>query len=150
MGFFRQEYWSGLPFPPPGDLLDPRIEPEPLASPALAGEFFTTVSLGKPLCIYRYPLFFYISFPLRSPQSTVFPVLCIYVSPNVLTHPTLTPSLLVIITCFLHLWQSACVYGYNLAIWRRWVLFVDKVVLMNNFGCRFWSWKAYYILGGTD
>ena len=41
MGFFRQEYWSGLPFPPPGDLLDPGIEPESLASPALAGEFFT-------------------------------------------------------------------------------------------------------------
>ena len=46
MGFFRQEYWSGLPFPPPGDLLDPGIEPESLASPALAGEFFTTASLG--------------------------------------------------------------------------------------------------------
>ena len=30
MGFFRQEYWSGLPFPPPGDLPDPRIEPTSL------------------------------------------------------------------------------------------------------------------------
>ena len=38
MGFSRQEYWSGLPFPFPGDLLDPGIEPMPLASPALAGE----------------------------------------------------------------------------------------------------------------
>ena len=39
MGFPRQEYWSGLPFPPPRDLPDPGIKP---TSPALAGEFFTT------------------------------------------------------------------------------------------------------------
>ena len=38
MGFSRQEYWSGLPCPPPGDLPDPGIKPE---SPALAGKFFT-------------------------------------------------------------------------------------------------------------
>ena len=42
MGFSRQEYWSGLPFPPPGDLPDPGIEPMSLMSPALAGRFFTT------------------------------------------------------------------------------------------------------------
>ena len=42
MEFFRQDYWSGLPFPPSGDLPGPRITPTPLASPALAGEFFTT------------------------------------------------------------------------------------------------------------
>ena len=41
MGFFRQECWSGLPCPPPGDLPDPGIEPESLTSPALAGGFFT-------------------------------------------------------------------------------------------------------------
>ena len=37
--FFRQEYWSGLPFPIPGDLLDPGMEPTSLVSPALAGGF---------------------------------------------------------------------------------------------------------------
>ena len=42
MGFFRQEYWSGLPFPTPGDLLNPGIKHTSLAFPALAGEFFTT------------------------------------------------------------------------------------------------------------
>ena len=41
-GFSRQEYWSGLPFPPPGDLPDPGIEPASLMPPALAGRFFTT------------------------------------------------------------------------------------------------------------
>ena len=39
MGFSRQEYWSGLPFPPPGNLPDPVIEPMSLTSPALAGRF---------------------------------------------------------------------------------------------------------------
>ena len=39
MGFLRQEYWSGMPFLPPGDLPDPGIEP---VSPALAGGFFST------------------------------------------------------------------------------------------------------------
>ena len=42
MGFSRQEYWSGLPSPPPGDLPDPGMKPASLRSPALAGGFFTT------------------------------------------------------------------------------------------------------------
>ena len=45
MGFPRHKYWSGLPFPLPGDLPDPGIEPE---SPVLAGGFFTTEPPGKP------------------------------------------------------------------------------------------------------
>ena len=48
MGFSWQEYWSGLPFPPPGDPPDPGIKPSSLASPTLAGVFFTTVPPGKP------------------------------------------------------------------------------------------------------
>ena len=50
MGFPRQEYWGGLPFLSPVNLLDPGIE---LKSPALAGRFFTTESPGKP---YLYAL----------------------------------------------------------------------------------------------
>ena len=46
MGFPRQEYWSGLPFPSPGDLPNPGIEPE---SPALSGGFFTPEPPGQPL-----------------------------------------------------------------------------------------------------
>ena len=42
LGFSRQERWSGFPFPPPGGLSDPAIEPTSLTSPALAGRFFTT------------------------------------------------------------------------------------------------------------
>ena len=37
MGFSRQEYWSGLPCPPPGDLPSPGLAPTSLASPVLAG-----------------------------------------------------------------------------------------------------------------
>ena len=48
MGFSRQEYWSGLPFPSPGDLPSPGMEPISLMSPALAGKFFTLVPPGKP------------------------------------------------------------------------------------------------------
>ena len=48
MELSRQGYESGLPFPPPEDLPDARIEPKSAASPALAGGFFTTEPLGKP------------------------------------------------------------------------------------------------------
>ena len=47
MGLFRQEYWSGLPFPTPRDLPNPGIEPESPAALAVAGGFFTTEPPGK-------------------------------------------------------------------------------------------------------
>ena len=49
MGFSRQEYCSGLSCPPSGDLPDPRIEPESLTSPVLAGRFFTTSATWEAL-----------------------------------------------------------------------------------------------------
>ena len=48
MEFSRQVYWSGLPFPTPGDLLDLGVELVSSVSPELAGRFFTTVPPGKP------------------------------------------------------------------------------------------------------
>ena len=45
MGFPRQKYWSGLPFPTPGDLPNLGIKPK---SPALVGRFFSTMPPGKP------------------------------------------------------------------------------------------------------
>ena len=47
MGFSRQEYWSRLPFPPPGDLPSSGIKPTSLVSPALAGGVFTTGATGQ-------------------------------------------------------------------------------------------------------
>ena len=56
MGFSRQEYLSGLPFPFPGDLTDPRIKPAHLMSPELAGMFFTInitwEALGKAIKLF--------------------------------------------------------------------------------------------------
>ena len=51
MGFSRQEYWSGLPFPSPGDLPNAGTEPAYFASPALAGGFFATSTTWEALCL---------------------------------------------------------------------------------------------------
>ena len=65
MGFSKQEYWSGLPCPPPGDLPDSGIEPKCLMSPASAGRFFTTGVTWEALVIrilfskYSFPTSLY-------------------------------------------------------------------------------------------
>ena len=51
--FSRQEYWSGLPFPTPGDPPDPDIKTMSLESSVLADGFFTPVPPGKPYCADR-------------------------------------------------------------------------------------------------
>ena len=51
MEFSKQEYWSGLAFPTPEDLPNPRMELAALESPALAGGFFTTEAPGRPKCV---------------------------------------------------------------------------------------------------
>ena len=53
-GLSWQEYWSELPFLPPGDLPNPGIEPVSPVAPVLAGGFFTTEPSGKPIHIYIY------------------------------------------------------------------------------------------------
>ena len=50
VGFARQEYWSGVPFPSPGELPDPGIGPSSLTSPALADGFFTASTTWKDPC----------------------------------------------------------------------------------------------------
>ena len=62
MGFPRQEYWRGLPFPSPGDLSHPWIEP---ASPALTGGFFTTSATWEA----HYQMFFSIKSSLPLSES---------------------------------------------------------------------------------
>ena len=63
MGFSWQEYWSGLPFPPPGALPDPGVEPMSPVSPALAGEFFTTHATGTTASLNSNGKHFYAMFP---------------------------------------------------------------------------------------
>ena len=69
MGFSRQEYWSGLPCPTPGDLLDPGIEPESLISPSLPGDSLPLAPPGKP----PKP-----SYPRKFPGGPVFRTLCLH------------------------------------------------------------------------
>ena len=82
MEFSRQEYWSGLPFPLPGDLPDPGIEPTSLALPAWAGKFFiTSASREVSLCdicdnnrskvAFLYIFFSNVCLPEASPKGTV-------------------------------------------------------------------------------
>ena len=68
MAFSRQEYWSGLPFPSPGDLPNPGIKP---VSPALAGKFFTTEPPEKPKEVYMSLINQHINIDLQPQESTL-------------------------------------------------------------------------------
>ena len=57
MGFPREDYWNGVPFPPPGDLPSSGIEPTSLTSPALTGGFFTTSATWEALSWVYLSLF---------------------------------------------------------------------------------------------
>ena len=70
MGFSRQEYWTGLLFPPPGDLPNPGMEP---MSPALAGGFFTAEPPRKPLILVS-DLRNYLSFYCHGQEGTLMEV----------------------------------------------------------------------------
>ena len=52
VGFFRQEYYNGLPCPPPGDLPDPGIEPMSPVSPTLQADSLPTEPWGKPMVAF--------------------------------------------------------------------------------------------------
>ena len=54
MGFYKSEYWSGLPWPPPGDLPNPGIELVSLMSPAMSDEPFTTSTTWEVIILYIY------------------------------------------------------------------------------------------------
>ena len=58
MGFSRQEYWSGLPCPPPGDLPNPGIEPVTLMSPELADGFFITSATWEAIVLCEQKFLF--------------------------------------------------------------------------------------------
>ena len=78
MGSSRQEYWSGLPFPPPGDLSDPGIDPVSLASSELAGGSLSLLGgRGKELL--------FITQTREMPAALSTKVHCIMKSPEILT-----------------------------------------------------------------
>ena len=73
MGFSRQEYWSGLPCPPPENLPNPEIDHVSFVSPALANEFFTTNTTWE--APYTY-IFFFIFFSIMVYYRIFHTVLC--------------------------------------------------------------------------
>ena len=75
MGLSWQEYWSGFSFPPPGDLPNPGIE---LASPVLAGGFFTFESPGKHLIYSLYQVEFYKELVYVCVCARTYTYMCIY------------------------------------------------------------------------
>ena len=81
MEFFRQEHWSGLPFPTPGDLPDPEIKSTSFMSPVLAGRFLSEV----PFSLYPYQqlslVFFFVdshSDILTDSHSVIAILICIF------------------------------------------------------------------------
>ena len=70
VGFFWQEYWNGLPFPSPGDLPDPGIEPMSPVSPALADRFFTAELPGKHYIYNIYYVHNICTYPLEKGKAT--------------------------------------------------------------------------------
>ena len=78
MVFSRQEYWGGLPFPTPGDLPTPGMEPTSPSSPLLAGRFFTT---WKPAIIQFH------ASDLHNCESILFFVLNNHISANLIWQP---------------------------------------------------------------
>ena len=70
MGFSRQEYWSGLPFSPPGNLPDPGIEP---GSPTLQADSLLSEPSGKSMIILTFPV---IKDQQQSPDITIFIIIC--------------------------------------------------------------------------
>ena len=79
MGFSRQEYWSRLPCPPPGDLLHPGIEPTSPASPDLQADSLPTEPPGKPMARLKWVI---ICKELRQKLA----LLCVRVFLNIYTH----------------------------------------------------------------
>ena len=83
MGFFRQEYWSRLSCPPPGDLPNPGIEPTSLMSPALAGRFFTTNTPWEALFAAETLQFGQFDLQAPAPESlSVFPIFNYFPDPT--------------------------------------------------------------------
>ena len=113
MGFSRQEYLSGLPLPPAGNLPDPRIEP---MSPVLAGEFFTTELPGKPQATFNpFPS---LSSPAPFPWTSRW--LSLFVFSLHLIPTDSLPAAILSAVCFLNL--SALVFPTVLlegAAWQR-------------------------------
>ena len=133
MGFSRQEYQSGLAFPPLGDSPDPGIKPESLASLALAGWFSTTVWAWKPRMSIYYPLWF----SKNIYYTKNFCIKGMFFHMHNLVKPTLPVDSLTIMRANLTTWKS------KLSLLTRWHLAKDaggisrgKFIILGTQACR--------------
>ena len=139
MGFSRQEYWSGLPFSPSGDLPDPGIKPASLASSASTGVFFTTSTTWE----FRTVNPKFLNYPFPFPFGNHKLVLYVYESVSVLQVSSQIPHISDIVqyltlTCFtqhdnLYIHPCCCE-------WHYFILFMTQeysiVYLLNPFICQ--------------
>ena len=72
MGFLRQDYWSGLPCPPPGDLPDPGMEAASLTSLTLASGFFTTSATWEAAPMTRHSILLHAPILGSNPSSAIY------------------------------------------------------------------------------
>ena len=131
----RQEYWSGLPFPSPGDLPSPGIKPE---SPALAGGFFTTSTTFSPCDIRTYKYSHLYKWECREAVSLNLMGSKVHYSNTLL----LTTSLCHIATCF-------CMCDW-LVLGSVWMLGVGRVGKLTPFIAFFpsvskWSYVINFV-----
>ena len=94
MGFFQQEYWNGLPCPPPGDLPNPGIKPASPVSTSLV-EFFTTES----------PWRFLINLKIELPCDPAIPLLGIYLEKTLIQNDTYAPMFIAAFT-IVKIWKQ--------------------------------------------
>ena len=126
MGFSRQEHWSGLPCPPPGDLTDPGIEPAPLISPALAGRFFTT----------NPPFFFFLRNFFRNSSKMLNRILLLF--PDLRGKYSLSLLRMILVQfCFYQVNVVACyseIRCFSSGMDTEFqLLFLNQLILSNNF-----------------
>ena len=116
MGLPRQEYWSGLLFPSPADLPDPKIKLASLASPALAGRFFGTVPPGEAPCRHLDKRLRGSAWPYPGP------LVCLCAARPSLFLGSVCPGFGTKLLCVLALQPDSCFRPGSAARWQPWAL----------------------------
>ena len=119
MGFSRQEYWSGLPCPPPGDLPDPGVKPMSPVSPALQADSLPLSHQGSP-CVYR---FIYIHIFLHVNIYFILLIIFIYTHTHTCTSLVVTWSLS---HSYIHTYICVHIYIYTGYTYIQWNISYKK------------------------
>ena len=115
MGFFKQEYWSGLPFPSPEELPDPETEPMSAACPALASRFFTMEPPGKPVIYIFMHIHVYVCI------NTCMHLLCIYVYIYIHTERNINTYICIYIDAYVYMHTQRTI-SMSLSIYHIYII----------------------------